>query len=259
MHFIKEKLLNDNLLAGVWCNMASSLSTEIASSSGFDWILIDQEHAVGDSLTLLSQLQSVGQKEVASVVRVAWNDRVLIKKSLDLGASALMVPYIQTQEEAEKAVRFLRFPPAGERGAAMGTRAAGFGVNFENYYQKANDNLLSIHQIETGKAVKNAEDIAKVDGVDVLFIGPLDLSLNVGMPKKFDDSEYMALLEKVAKAARNNGKAAGILLPSLDLVEKVYALGYRFIAVGSDSGMIVQNMRKNAQFLSNYKNYHQGE
>lgn len=254
MYFIREKVLNGDFLAGVWCNMASFITTEIAASSGFDWILIDQEHAAGDSLTLLSQLQSIGQREVAGVVRVAWNDRVLIKKTLDLGASAIMVPYVQTKEEAEQAVSYLRFPPAGERGAALGTRAAGFGTNFDNYYQQANENLLSVHQIETKEAVKNAKDIAKVDGVDVLFVGPLDLSLNVDMPKKFDDPQYMEILAKVAKAAKDAGKAAGILLPSLDLVERLYDLGYRFIAVGSDSGMVVQNMRKNAQYLLNHKN-----
>lgn len=102
-------------------------------------------------------------------------------------------------------------------------------------------------------AVKNSADIAKVDGVDVLFIGPLDLSLNVGMPKKFDDPNYMELLKTVAKNANVAGKAAGILLPSIDLVERIYDIGYRFIAVGSDSGMIANGMRNNAKALAKFK------
>lgn len=253
MHFIRKQVLNGDFLGGAWCNMSSAISTEIVANAGLDWMLIDQEHAAGDTMTLLGQLQSIGQKPIAPIVRVAWNDRIAIKRALDQGASGIMVPYVQSQEEAEQAVRLLRFPPDGERGGAMGTRAAGYGTNFDAYYAQANQNLLSVHQIETGVAVKNSADIAKVDGVDVLFIGPLDLSLNVGMPKKFDDPNYMELLKTVAKNANVAGKAAGILLPSIDLVERIYDIGYRFIAVGSDSGMIANGMRNNAKALAKFK------
>lgn len=116
MHFIRKQVLNGDFLGGAWCNMSSAISTEIVANAGLDWMLIDQEHAAGDTMTLLGQLQSIGQKPIAPIVRVAWNDRIAIKRALDQGASGIMVPYVQSQEEAEQAVRLLRFPPDGERG-----------------------------------------------------------------------------------------------------------------------------------------------
>jgi 2-keto-3-deoxy-L-rhamnonate aldolase RhmA len=196
---------------------------------------------------------AIGSRQCASIVRIAWNEMPRFKRALDLGASGIMVPYIQSAEEAKAAVSYLRYPPDGVRGAAISPRAAGYGAGFDDYFSKANDNLLSVHQIETSLAVKNAGDIAAVDGVDVLFIGPLDLSLSLNMPDRFDDPEFRTVLSQVARIAGKAGKAAGILLPSVELIDMAHEMGFTFIAVGSDSGMVVQGMKNNINALNRYK------
>ncbi len=253
MYYIREKVLAGEFMAGVWCNLGSGITAEIAASAGFDWVLIDQEHGPGDNETLLRQLQAMGSRPCAPVVRIAWNEMPRFKRALDLGAMGIMVPYIQTAAEAQKAVRYLRYPPAGVRGAAISPRATGYGVNFDDYFSNANDNLLSVHQIETAPAVKNINDIARVDGVDVLFVGPLDLSLNLDMPGRFEDPEFRKVLSGIARGAGKAGKAAGILLPSTGLIEMAHGMGFTFIAVGSDSGMVVEGMKNNITALRRYK------
>jgi len=253
MHFIRESVLSAEFLAGVWCNLSSNITVEIAAAAGFDWILIDQEHGPGDTKTLLGQLQAVGQRPCAPIVRIAWNELPLFKRALDLGAMGIMVPFIETMADAKKAVSFLRYPPEGVRGAAVSPRAAGYGTRFESYFSDANRNLLSVHQIETVKALNNLDEIAQVDGVDVLFVGPLDLSISVGKPKRFEDAEFLDILSKVARCAKEHGKAAGILLPNVQLIDMVHALGFTFIAVGSDSGIVVEGMQRNIAALNHYK------
>jgi len=253
MHFIKEQVLSGRFMAGAWCNLASSLTTEMAARAGFDWILIDQEHGPGDSLTLLGQIQAVGARPCAPIVRIAWNEMPRFKQALDLGAAGIMIPYIETADDAARAVSYLRYPPQGVRGVASSPRATGFGTNFDDYFAAANRNLLTITQIETARAVQNAKQIAAVDGVDVLFVGPMDLSLSVGMPDRFEDSDYRAILARVASIARDGGKAAGILLPSVQLLEMVYEMGYRFVAAGSDGGLVMQGMKNNLTAMAGFQ------
>lgn len=253
MHFIKEQVLSGRFMAGAWCNLASSLTTEMAARAGFDWILIDQEHGPGDSLTLLGQIQSVGARPCAPIVRIVWNEMPRFKKALDLGAAGIMIPYIETADDAARAVSYMRYPPQGLRGVASSPRATGFGMNFDDYFTAANRQLLTVTQIETARAVQNAQEIAAVDGVDVLFVGPMDLSLSVGMPGRFEDPEYRAILTKVASVARDGGKAAGILLPSVQLLEMVYDMGYRFVAAGSDGGLVTQGMKNNLAAMAGFQ------
>ena len=232
-------------MAGAWCNLASGLTTEMAVIAGFDWILIDQEHGPGDSMTLLQQIQAIGTRPCAPITRIAWNEMPRFKQALDLGSAGIMIPYIETAEDATRAVSYMRYPPAGIRGVASSPRATEFATNFDTYFAEANHNLLTITQIETARAAQNAAKIAAVEGVDVLFVGPMDLSISVGMPGKFEDKDYRAILAKVATAAKECGKAAGILLPSTQLLELVYEMGYRFVAAGSDGGMVMQGMQNN--------------
>ena len=253
MPYIRERVLAGEFMAGAWLSLGSGITAEIAAITGFDWLLMDQEHSPGDSETLLTQLQAAGQRACAPIVRVVWNEMPRFKRALDLGAMGIMIPYIQTMEEARNAIRYLRYPPDGLRGVAMSTRATGYGDRFDAYFAEANRSLLSVHQIETGRAVQNSGDIAQVDGVDVLFVGPLDLSINVGMPKRFDDPEFRTILDQVARSAKNSGKAAGILLPSVDLIQMVYDMGFTFVAVGSDTGMVATGMRNNMNSLRRYK------
>lgn len=240
-------------MTGAWCNLASSLTTEMAARAGFDWILIDQEHGPGDSNTLLAQIQATAAWPAAPIVRIAWNERILFKRSLDLGASGVMVPYVENAETARLAVDFMRYPPAGQRGVAATPRATGFGEDFPDYFAKANDHLLTITQIETAQAVRNLDAIAAVDGVDVLFVGPLDLSTSLNMPDRFQDPGFLDVLSTVGRSAKKAGKAAGILLPSPDLIDVVHDKGFTFVAVGSDGGLVMGGLKNIVGQLKRFK------
>ena len=253
MQYIRERVINGEFLAGAWCNLGSSITVEMASKMGFDWVLLDQEHGPGDNLTLLHQMQAVAAGAAAPVVRIAWNEMPRFKRALDLGAAGIMVPYVQNREEAEYAAASMRYSPEGLRGVAGTPRAAGYGADFDDYYAAANGNLLTVVQIETGTAVFNVEAIASVSGVDVLFVGPLDLSISLNLPGRFDDLEFLKVLGTVAQKATAAGKAAGILLPGVRLVEVVRDLGFNFIATGSDGGMVMAGMRDSLTALRRHK------
>jgi 2-keto-3-deoxy-L-rhamnonate aldolase RhmA len=242
MEYIRQRALKGDFLAGAWCNLASPISTEIIGTAGYDWILVDQEHGPGDNWTLMHQLQAVSRFPAAVVVRLPWVDRVCIKRTLDLGAAGIMIPYVQTAGEAKEVVKLAKYMPEGERGIAGSPRCMDYTTNFKQYFASANQKLITVVQIETAGSVENAEAIAAVPGVDVLFVGPLDLSYSVGKPEWFADPSYVELLARVAKAAKKHGKAAGILLPKTDLIPQLKALGYTFIACGSDGGAVLAAM-----------------
>jgi 2-keto-3-deoxy-L-rhamnonate aldolase RhmA len=147
----------------------------------------------------------------------------------------------------------MRYPPEGVRGMARFTRAAGFGWEFDDYARRANAELLTVVQIETGHAVANAAAIAAVDGADVLFVGPTDLSTNLGVPLSWDEAEFRGALRQVVAACRNAGKAAGILLSSASQIDQAAADGFRFVALGSDGAMVAAGMKGAAQALVNHK------
>ena len=250
MKYIRQSALKGEFLAGAWCNLNSSLAVEITASLGFDWLLVDQEHAPGDNKDLLSHAQAASRYPISVLARIAWVDRILIKRALDIGLGGIMVPYVQTAETAKEVVRYAKYTPQGERGIAASPRACEYNANFNDYFATANDNLLTVVQIETGQAVDNAEAIAAVDGVDVVFVGPLDLSISTKYyPVMFDDENYVALLERVAKAAKNQGKACGILLSNTKWIPVLKGMGYTFIACGADGGMVANGMKASLQAL----------
>ncbi len=243
MKYLRERALKREVLAGTWLNLGSSLTAEIAGRAGFDWLLIDLEHGSGDEAHLLGQLQAIDSTPAAAIVRIAWNEMPRFKRTLDLGPSGVMVPYVNTAEEARRAVASMRYPPQGVRGAARFTRAAGFAQDFDRYFGEADSSLLTIVQIETPQALANVEEIAAVDGADVLFVGPLDLSIGLGIPQQLTHPDFRAALHRVAAAAQKAGKAAGILLASADQIAPAIADGFTFLAVGSDGGMVAGGMK----------------
>lgn len=253
MSSFRQRVLDRQFLIGAWCNLASSITTEMASTMGYDWVLVDQEHGPGDNMTLLHQMQAISIGQAASLVRITWNEMPRFKRALDIGAAGIMIPYVQNREEAELAAASMRYSPVGLRGVASSPRATGYGANFEQYYTTTANNLTTVVQIETGEAVSNLKDIAEVDGVDVLFVGPLDLSISLNMPGKFDDPEYVAILSKVSKVAKNAGKAAGILLPDPSLTDLVHELGYTFVAAGADGGMVMTGLSNSLKIMNKYK------
>jgi 2-keto-3-deoxy-L-rhamnonate aldolase RhmA len=248
---LRQRALRGEVLAGTWLNLASSLTAEMAGRAGFDWLLLDREHGVGDSETLLHQLQAIDCTPACAVVRIAWNDAARFKLALDLGPSGIMVPYVNTAEEARQAVAAMRYPPQGVRGVARFNRAAGFSMEFDRYFAEANASLLTVIQIETPEAVANAAEIAAIDGVDVLFVGPLDLSVNLGIPQQFAHPDFRAAIAKVIAAAKGAGKAAGTLLANAEQIALAIADGYTFIAVGSDGGLVANGMKSLAAAFAN--------
>jgi len=230
-------------MGGTFINLGSSLTAEIAGQAGLDWLLIDLEHGAGDRHELLFQLQAIESTPTAPIVRVAWNDPVQFKRALDLGPSGIMVPYVQSAEEARRAVAAMRYPPAGVRGVASMHRACGFGSDFDEYFRRADSQLLTVVQIETAAAVDHVDEIAAVDGVDVLFVGPMDLSISLGIARQWDHPVFSSAVNKVVSACRKAGKAAGTLVQSEDQIERSVSVGFSFLALSSDGAMVVQGMR----------------
>lgn len=235
MEFLRERVLTGEPMFGVAAQLGSSLTVEMIGQAGFDWTWIDLEHGTGDYSELVHQVQVARLGPAPAIVRIAWNDPIRFKRVLDLGAAGIMVPYVNTAEEAAQAAASMRYQPEGIRGVAGSPPACGFGLGFDDYYAKANDNLLTVVQIETVEAVENAEAIAAVPGVDVLFVGPMDLSINMGMRKQFKNADFEANLDKVVAACRKHGKIPGILTPTLDYLGPWQDKGYSFFVVGSDS------------------------
>ena len=255
MNYIRDRVLNRELLSGTWLNLGSGMTAEIAATVGFDWVVIDLEHGSGDHESCLHQLQAVAGTPAAPIVRIAWNEAPRFKRVLDLGAAGVVVPYVTTAEEARQAVAAMRYPPQGIRGAASLNRAADFGHSFNEYFATANDKLTTIVQVETEETLARVGDIAAIDGVDVLFVGPLDLSVSMGIPQEFDHPRFREALAKVSAAALAGGKAAGILLLSPDQIEQTVADGYTFIGLGSDGGVLASGMRRLADAFAPFRQH----
>ncbi|MDR2077297.1 MAG: 2,4-dihydroxyhept-2-ene-1,7-dioic acid aldolase [Desulfovibrio sp.] len=249
MYYIRERVLAGEFMAGTWCSLGSAIAAEIVGLAGYDWVLLDSEHAPSTAPGLMAQMQALSRFAAAPIVRIPWLDQVYIKWALDLGASGIMVPYVETEEQAACAVSCMRYSPQGIRGLGTATRASDYGYAFPDYFSRANAELLTVVQIETLRAVDNAAAIAAVNGVGVLFVGPMDLSNNGKMPGKFSDPRFMDMLEGIAAAARGQGKACGILLPEAGLVPSLREIGYTFIAVGSDSGLLTRHFRENLALM----------
>lgn len=249
MTFLHDRVAAGERLFGTWCNLGSSITVEMAGIAGFDWILIDNEHGVGDQESLVAQVQAAAATSASPIVRIAWNDPVRFKRVLDLGISGVMVPYVQTADEAYQAVRAMRYPPEGVRGVASLTRSTGFGTRFTEYFDRANRELLTIVQIETPESVENVGDIAAVDGVDVLFIGPLDLSTAMGIQGQYTNPHFLDAVDAVTAAARDNGKASGTLVLAAEMLAPMLDRGMTFVAMGSDGGLVASGMRANVSLL----------
>jgi 4-hydroxy-2-oxoheptanedioate aldolase len=240
---LHARLRAGETLYGTFAGLGSPVATELVARAGFDWLIIDLEHGVGTESELLANLHAVGTTRAAALVRPQSAERLRIGRALDLGAHGIMVPRIDRPEQAREAVSYLRYPPDGTRGVALSTRGAGLGELGHAALRSINAHILGIIQIESPSAVEGAAEIAAIDGVDVLFVGPADLSHSLGVPGSFTDPGYLAALERVARAAEDAGKAAGILLRDASALARHRDLGYRFIGLGSDSAFIADGAR----------------
>ena len=223
---------------GMWSSLSSHIVAEILAHAGFDWVLLDTEHSPNELPMVQSQLHAMTGGTASAVVRPAWNDMVLVKRYLDIGAQSLLLPYVQTAEEARNAVRYTRYPQQGLRGVAGATRAAGYGRT-KDYLKRAHEQICVLVQAETRKSLENLEAIAEVEGVDGIFIGPNDLSADLGYLGNWQHPEVWKAMEDAAKRIRKAGKAPGILVGEAD-GQRCLDMGYLFVAVGADTGMLVR-------------------
>lgn len=225
-------------LLGVWSNLKSPMVAEVLSHSDFDWLLIDMEHGPNELGDVVSQLQAMGGGEVPPIVRPPWNDYVMFKRLLDAGVQSLIVPYVQNADEARAAVAATRYPPEGIRGVAGGSRATVFG-NVANYHANAHKEICLTVQVETASAVEQIEDIAAIDGIDAIFIGPADLAASMGHLGNFNHEDVQALIASAAKRIKATGKAAGILSFNAEQAKHYVSLGFDFVAIASDQSLMV--------------------
>ena len=237
---LKEKLKKGEAVIGTFVGVGHPDVTEWLSRVGFDWLLLDAEHAPLDFVTLQRMMQAMNGTSCVPLVRPQWNDPVVIKRILDIGAYGVLVPWINSKGEAESAVRACQYPPKGIRG--YGPRRA--GMFDPTYYETANEELLVAAQIETKEALRNLDEILSVDGIDACYVGPSDLSISLGlsMPPKWDDPQYLAAIDRVLEAAERHGKPAGIFA-STDNIEWALEKGFKFNTVDDDDTFLIRGAK----------------
>ncbi|MCW6512591.1 HpcH/HpaI aldolase family protein [Lichenifustis flavocetrariae] len=236
---LKADLGNGQASIGLWCSLASALTTEVVASSGAGWLLIDSEHSPNDLRSIMAQLQVLGGYPCEGVVRLPSDDAVGIKQAMDVGARSLMIPNIRTAEQARKVVASVSYAPKGARGFSVGHRANAFG-RIAGYHGTAREQQLLALQIECETGVANAAEIAAVEGVDALFVGPGDLSTNMGHMGNPGVEPVQTAIASVRAAAARAGKASGILAPVKADADRYLAGGFTMVAVGSDLGLLAR-------------------
>jgi 4-hydroxy-2-oxoheptanedioate aldolase len=224
---------------GLWCTLANAYAVEVVAEAGFDWLLLDTEHSPADPISVMAQLQALSGYAVSPVVRPASNDPVLIKRYLDIGVLSLLIPYVQNADEARAAVAATRYAPEGIRGVSALTRATHFG-RVADYPALASSQICVIVQIETGEALDALEEIATVEGVDAVFIGPADLAASLGYAGQPGHPVVVAAMEDALDRLRALGKPSGILTADPAFARRCIGLGTRFTAVGSDIGLLAR-------------------
>ncbi|TCD16692.1 aldolase/citrate lyase family protein [Oricola cellulosilytica] len=231
---------------GLWVTLPSGFTAELLATCGYDWLLFDTEHSVGDPMTVFEQLQAAAPYPASLVVRPASNDVVLIKRLLDAGAQTLLIPYVQNANEAKAAVDAMRYAPRGVRGFAGLTRATRYGA-VDDYATHAEKELCLLVQVETKSALDEIEAIAAVDGVDGIFVGPADLSASMGHSGNTGHPEVERAIEVAIERIRKAGKPAGILSLDKEFVRRCLDLGTVFTAVDVDASILVRQAREIAR------------
>lgn len=224
---------------GLWTGLRSTLVAEMLTHAGFDWTVIDMEHSPNELNDVLLQLQVAQPGKAEPIVRVPWNEPVIVKRVLDIGAQSVLFPYVNTRKEAEQAVLSTRYPPAGIRGVMSLARMNNYGKT-PDYYKNAHQEICVIVQVETLEAVNNIAEIAKVEGVDAVFIGPSDLSASMGHIGHFAHPDVQATIKRGIESAVKAGIPCGFLSGNEDDVKKALDWGCTFAAVGSDMAVLTK-------------------
>jgi 4-hydroxy-2-oxoheptanedioate aldolase len=222
---------------GTFIGTASAVAAEVCAAAGADWLLLDLEHGAGGEEQVRDVVPAAGSYGVPTVVRVESAARIRMGRVLDSGAAGIMLPRLNTVDEVAEAIGHLRYPPAGDRGVATYNRACRFGLD-PDALDRANDQVLGVVQVESAAAVGNAEQIAALDGVDVLFVGPRDLSHDLGVPGDITAPRFTEAIEHVMAASQRHGKACGLLVADGAAAARRLEQGWSFVAIGSDATLL---------------------
>ncbi|MDN5785703.1 HpcH/HpaI aldolase/citrate lyase family protein [Pseudorhodobacter sp.] len=236
-HF-KAALKSGKQQIGLWVSIANAASAEAVATCGFDWVMVDTEHTPNDPAQVQAMLQAMAPYPTHAGVRPGWNDLVEIKRLMDVGAQTILVPYVQSAEEARAAVNAVLYPPFGMRGVSGLSRASRFG-SIPNYTAIANAEVCLLVQVETKTSLDQIEAIAAVEGVDGIFIGPADLAASLGYPGQLSHPEVKAVILGAVRRIKATGKAAGILSSDPAFLREAVAAGTTFTAVGLDIGVLL--------------------
>lgn len=239
----KARLRSGEPQIGLWLGLANSYCAELAANAGFDWLLIDGEHAPNDLRSLLAQLQAIAGYQSQPVIRPLVGDAALIKQVLDIGAQTLLVPMVESAEQARELVRAVTYPPKGIRGVGSALARASRWNSVPGYLDKADDEICLLVQIENKQGLENLDAIAEVEGVDGVFIGPADLSAAMGHRGNPGHPEVQTAIEDAIVRVRKAGKAAGILSADEKLARRYLELGATFVAVGVDTTVLMRGLQ----------------
>ena len=233
-NLLKKKLYEGQVSFGTWITIGSPDVPDTLKQLPFDWFVFDLEHSYYSIETVRNMMLSLLDSSAIPIVRVGLADQYLIKRALDIGGYGVLVPLVNTADDAKKIVNYSKYPPFGSRGSGP-VRAAGYGNNLADYLKTANDELLVAVQIETVEALNNAESIIATEGVDIVFVGPSDLTMSLGLRTDRGNPRVIESMESVIKLCFNHGKIPGVLAATPEEARKWKKLGFRFIALGSDS------------------------
>jgi 4-hydroxy-2-oxoheptanedioate aldolase len=239
----KHALAQGKPQIGLWLSLASPAVTEVAAGAGFDWLLLDMEHAPNELPDIAHHLRAAEGGTAEPVVRVPWNEPVIVKRLLDIGARSLLFPFVQSAEEARRAVAATRYPPHGIRGFAGTTRANRYG-RVRDYAKRAAEAICVLVQSETRRAVADIPAIAAVEGIDGVFIGPADLAADMGHLADTQHAEVQAAILDAGRRIREGGKAPGFLSLREDETRRVLAGGFTFVAVGTDVALLARETER---------------
>jgi 2-dehydro-3-deoxyglucarate aldolase len=242
----RQAVRNGDRMIGCWASLASPITTELLGVCGFDWMLLDAEHAPNDVLTLIPQLMALKDSPTAPMVRPPANESVVIKRLLDAGFFNFLIPFVDSADDAQRAVAATRYPPLGIRGVSVGTRANRYGT-VPDYLKVANDNICVVVQIESRAAVDAIDEITAVDGVDAVFVGPSDLAANFGHMGDASHPEVQEAIAHIFARVKAGGKPSGILAPVQQDAERYLEMGSTLVAVCADMGLLrnaAQGVRK---------------
>ena len=241
---LRRALLGCEVSLGSWIQIGHPACAEVLARAGFDWVCVDLEHGISDLETMAGIFRGLAGFDCVPVARLPLNDPIWIHRTLDAGARGLIIPMVKTAAEAEAAVREAKYPPRGMRGFGY-SRANLYGADFDAYIASANDEIAMVMQIEHKDAIVNLDAILRVDGVDGVFIGPLDLSGSMGITGQLDHPQMVAALEKYRSACRAQKKSAGMHLvrPSDASIRRALDEGYTMLALGLDNVFMEQSAR----------------